>query len=292
MRISIPNFKGADTIAQNLEDIGINAAITTGRKSGDILKSKQKSRDMNTGTSVVYQIPCRGCQKSYVGETGRGLKTRLAEHKRDVREHRVSNATYGPAYGEVGPFAPMGGRFNFFLKYTATHEQVTRSAPPANPTTQLSKYGGKQLRRATEAAYICLMDTTNTRAGFYTLSKCAAKMGLRKKMNVNWVCLVLLYNKVCRWRCRTCICFYLLFRSHSDFACPMCMYVFIAGAFHDRSTTPDTLISPIFIKFGERGYFACQKHWSQSKIAEVNSFLVIAWGNFRGHTGNQIFMGS
>ena len=56
MRISIPNFKGADTIAQNLEDIGIKVAITTGRKSGDILKSKQKSRDMNTGTSVVYQI--------------------------------------------------------------------------------------------------------------------------------------------------------------------------------------------------------------------------------------------
>ena len=36
------------------------------------------------------------------------------------------------------------------------------------------------------------------------------------------------------------------------------------GAFHERSTTPDTLISPILIKFGERGYLACQKHWSQS----------------------------
>ena len=60
MRISIPNFKGADTIAHNLEDIGIKVAITTGRKSGDILKSKQKSRDLNTGTSVVYQIPCGG----------------------------------------------------------------------------------------------------------------------------------------------------------------------------------------------------------------------------------------
>ena len=36
------------------------------------------------------------------------------------------------------------------------------------------------------------------------------------------------------------------------------------GAFHDRSTTPDALIFPILIKFGERGYLACQKHWSQS----------------------------
>ena len=58
------------------------------------------------------------------------------------------------------------------------------------------------------------------------------------------------------------------------------------GAFHDRSTTPDTLIIPILIKFGERDYLACQKHRSQSYIAEVNSFLVIAWDNFRGPTGN------
>ena len=36
------------------------------------------------------------------------------------------------------------------------------------------------------------------------------------------------------------------------------------GAFHDRSTTPDALMSSILIKFGERGYLACQKHWSQS----------------------------
>ena len=28
--------------------------------------------------------------------------------------------------------------------------------------------------------------------------------------------------------------------------------------------TPDALIFPILIKFGERGYLACQKHWSQS----------------------------
>ena len=36
------------------------------------------------------------------------------------------------------------------------------------------------------------------------------------------------------------------------------------GAFHDRSTTPDALIFPILIKFGERGYLECQKHRSQS----------------------------
>ena len=95
-----------------------------------------------------------------MGETGRGLKTRLAEHKRDVREHRLSNAM-------------------------VLHMEKSGHLPRWEGASILQECGGRQLRRATEAAYICLMDTTKTRAGFYTLSKCAAKMGLRKRLNVN-----------------------------------------------------------------------------------------------------------
>jgi predicted GIY-YIG superfamily endonuclease len=34
-------------------------------------------------TDVIYKIPCE-CGKSYIGETGRTLETRLKEHKRNV----------------------------------------------------------------------------------------------------------------------------------------------------------------------------------------------------------------
>ena len=34
---------------------------------------------------VVYQIPCRDCTGIYIGETGRAYKTRLAEHKKDLK---------------------------------------------------------------------------------------------------------------------------------------------------------------------------------------------------------------
>ena len=78
---SIP-YTGLGIIAQNLENGEIKVAITTGRKSGEILKiKKKKSGDINA-PSVVYQISCGGCHKIYVGETGGGVKTRLAEHKR------------------------------------------------------------------------------------------------------------------------------------------------------------------------------------------------------------------
>ena len=34
---------------------------------------------------VVYQIPCRDCTGIYIRETGGDYKTRLAEHKKDLR---------------------------------------------------------------------------------------------------------------------------------------------------------------------------------------------------------------
>ena len=38
------------------------------------------------------KIPCSGCERKYYGETGRELKTRIQEHKRDVRNANENNA--------------------------------------------------------------------------------------------------------------------------------------------------------------------------------------------------------
>ena len=32
----------------------------------------------------MYDIPCKGCSKSYIGETGRQFEYRLNEHKKDA----------------------------------------------------------------------------------------------------------------------------------------------------------------------------------------------------------------
>ena len=118
-------------------------------------KSQKNSNGINA-PSVVYQIPCGGCHKNYIGETGPGLKTRLAEHKRDVREHRLCNAM-------------------------VLHMEESDHLPRWEGAAVLQECAGKQLRRATEAAYIRLKETTNTRVGFYTLAKSTAKMILHKR---------------------------------------------------------------------------------------------------------------
>ena len=42
----------------------------------------------------VYQVPCSDCSRNYFGESGRGLNTRLKEHKYAVSRKDSNNAFY------------------------------------------------------------------------------------------------------------------------------------------------------------------------------------------------------
>ena len=49
---------------------------------GDLIKDKKVAELSN---SVVYNVPCGGCLKTYVGETYKDLKIRISEHRTHVR---------------------------------------------------------------------------------------------------------------------------------------------------------------------------------------------------------------
>ena len=42
----------------------------------------------------IYRIPCQDCNNSYIGQSGKGLATRLKQHKYSVRTGQVSNALF------------------------------------------------------------------------------------------------------------------------------------------------------------------------------------------------------
>ncbi len=69
---------------------GLKIATLAGEKIGELTRTKETGLVNNN--SVVYSIPCKGCTKQYIGETGRGLKTRITEHRRDVLKHNTSNS--------------------------------------------------------------------------------------------------------------------------------------------------------------------------------------------------------
>ncbi len=56
-------------------------------------KTKSSTEKLNK-SNVVYNIPCSQCNKCYIGQTGRYLKTRLREHKNDQKNYLLrSNPT-------------------------------------------------------------------------------------------------------------------------------------------------------------------------------------------------------
>ncbi|KAG0711049.1 Guanine nucleotide-binding protein G(s) subunit alpha [Chionoecetes opilio] len=57
---------------------------------GEKLTLNRKKK--NNECSAVYKISCSGCDRKYYGETCRGLKTELKEHKADMRHHRDTSA--------------------------------------------------------------------------------------------------------------------------------------------------------------------------------------------------------
>ena len=63
--------------------------ITTLRHLLTNVKDKDEPKNRQ---GAVYKIKCSNCQASYIGETGRNLKTRLTEHKRATRNGDVKQS--------------------------------------------------------------------------------------------------------------------------------------------------------------------------------------------------------
>ena len=125
--------------------------MTSGKKIGNLLRGK--GNDKKEEISVVYQVPCGNCDRTYIGETGRGIDKRLKEHKSDWRNDRDHSAF-------------------------VNHAHHTNHIPNWGGATVLATCKTKENRKATEAAYIATSDTINTRAGFIKWAKSAAVFGL------------------------------------------------------------------------------------------------------------------
>ena len=67
----------------------------------NLLVHPKDKKDVKTTTDLVYEIPCKGCKKSYIGESGRLFGTRLGEHKKEVDKR--STLTREPEPSEKPP---------------------------------------------------------------------------------------------------------------------------------------------------------------------------------------------
>ena len=90
--ISIPYIKGtSERMGRILKQKNI---ILANRPTNSLKSQLSRLKDpiaTDQKTNVVYEIPCRDCDKVYIGETGRNIKKRNQEHKYAI-ERRDPNS--------------------------------------------------------------------------------------------------------------------------------------------------------------------------------------------------------
>jgi hypothetical protein len=82
-----PYVKGlSERIEKLCAPLGVRAVFKPGRTLRRSLTKVKKQTPQEKQTGIVYEVPCKDCDKVYVGETKRTMKVRLSEHRQAVRK--------------------------------------------------------------------------------------------------------------------------------------------------------------------------------------------------------------
>ena len=86
VRTTIPYWPGlSEQLGRILRQADIQTVYSCTRSLRHLLIKNRQPVDAMNRKHVVYSIPCKDCDKIYVGQTNRMLKTRLKEHMNDCR---------------------------------------------------------------------------------------------------------------------------------------------------------------------------------------------------------------
>ena len=84
--VSLPYVRGlSEPVARVLRPLGINVAHRAEPWKWRVCRNIKDQLQTNKRKGVVYMIGCEDCSSAYVGETGKTLADRCAEHQRHTR---------------------------------------------------------------------------------------------------------------------------------------------------------------------------------------------------------------
>ena len=96
--VVVPYVEGvSERISRVFKKHGFSTALKPHRTLRSMVVHPKDKRDHKQSAELVYEIPCNSCKKTYVGETGRILKTRLGEHKKEAEKFSDTNYTRSKA---------------------------------------------------------------------------------------------------------------------------------------------------------------------------------------------------
>ena len=80
-------------VVKNIRKHGFLTGMKPHRPLRNMLVHPKDKRDPSQTAEAIYEIPCKNCPKSCVGETGRLFRTRLSEHKTETVKLSAKNYT-------------------------------------------------------------------------------------------------------------------------------------------------------------------------------------------------------
>ena len=85
--VIIPYVEGvSEKVARIMKSYSISTAMKPHSTLRNLLVHPKDKRDPHNSTDVIYSIPCKNCDLSYVGETGRKFGKRLDEHRTEAEK--------------------------------------------------------------------------------------------------------------------------------------------------------------------------------------------------------------
>ena len=82
----MPYIQGLlERLRSSLRKLNITVYFKNNHSLDNFVTYKNNLEKTENSSNLVILIKCKGCNKVYVGETGRRLKTRIVEHKRDCQ---------------------------------------------------------------------------------------------------------------------------------------------------------------------------------------------------------------
>ena len=85
---TIPYIQGTlEKIRRILNEAGLKVSFTPVKTIGNFLTVPKDPIQEHEKSQLVSKIPCADCEFVYIGQTKRDLKSRIAEHKRTVKNH-------------------------------------------------------------------------------------------------------------------------------------------------------------------------------------------------------------
>ncbi|KAK7915480.1 hypothetical protein WMY93_011241 [Mugilogobius chulae] len=92
--ITLPYIRGlTERIQRAMKKHNIHTAVKPYRNIRQLLVHPKDRIENHQKCNVIYEIPCKSCKKTYIGETGRAFTVRKHEHKKECEKETAGRLT-------------------------------------------------------------------------------------------------------------------------------------------------------------------------------------------------------